>query len=104
LGKRRTNPGYLSDDEAARDRARTAACVRSFVHSNKFTLELSGDKEFKRTWYAGRLCDSCGKTLQMMSWRCKKCDIAFCNKCSRELEQIQKKSFACCPMCDGRLE
>ncbi|MGA3289915.1 MAG: hypothetical protein ABSD42_06740 [Candidatus Bathyarchaeia archaeon] len=89
---RRTNPGFLSDNEASRDRKRTQDFVRSLADYNKDVFS-----------FANRLCDSCGVPLQSDSWFCKKCNICFCYKCGKDFSQIQENIFPNCPMCDERL-
>lgn len=94
LSKRRTNPGFLSDDEVARDRRRT----EEFVHS------LVNGGQVKRDRYVNRECDSCGVLIQSPSYHCQKCDICFCPACGKEFALMQKKVCPECPQCDTRLE
>jgi hypothetical protein len=89
---RRTNPGFLSNNETARDRKRTQDFVRSLASYNK---DVSS--------FANRLCDSCGVSLQSDSWYCKKCNIYFCYQCGKDFSQIQESIFPSCPMCDEKI-
>jgi hypothetical protein len=90
---RRTNAGFLSNNEAARDRKRTQDLVRHLTSHNKNVFNS-----------ANRLCDSCGVSLQKDVWICKKCNTCFCNKCSSDFCQIQKKDFPECPVCRDKLD
>ena len=63
MGKRRTNPCYLSEDEAARDMIRTSDVVRSIAKDKQLNRNLLDDRKSKSTWYVGRVCDSCGEKL-----------------------------------------
>jgi hypothetical protein len=50
LGKRRTHPSYLSDDEAARERERTEEMVKGFVaarYSGSSVERKQGESLFK---------------------------------------------------------
>jgi hypothetical protein len=89
---RRTNPGFLSNNEAAQDRKRTQDFVRSLASYNNDFYS-----------YANRLCDSCGVPLQSDSWYCKNCNICFCYQCGKGFSQIQENIFPNCPMCDEKL-
>ena len=93
LSKRRTNPYYLSDGEASRERKRTEHFVRSLADQSKDVFN-----------FTNRLCDSCGVPLQSDSWFCKKCNICFCYQCGKDFSQIQEKIFPDCPICDEKLE
>jgi len=94
--KRRTNPGYLSSDEAARDRDRTADVVRGITRGVRFDRCISGSNGFKKTECIDRLCDSCGTTVQSDHW--------YCEKCGKKIGLFQEKEFPQCPMCDRGFE
>jgi hypothetical protein len=53
LHKRRTRPGFLSDEEAARDRTRTKKMVKSFAADKKVTrISIN--------------CNACGKPIALL--------------------------------------
>ena len=101
---RRTNPGYLSDGEAAQERLRTSEVVEGITKEHHSKHDILSEKEVKSDWYVGKVCDSCGDKLWMMSWRCKKCGIHLCNKCAEEIKVIKNENNLCCPMCDEILK
>jgi hypothetical protein len=130
MSRRRTNPGYLSDDEVARERRRTEHVVRRIVHYKKTDFGSkrtkminldAGDyktpsregvigksvecrdvtiQEADNSWFNSRLCDACGGVLQIKHWHCEKCNIHFCFRCGEEISNMQKKVFPYCPMCE----
>jgi hypothetical protein len=90
---RRTNAGFLSNNEAARDRKRTQDLVRDLTSYNKNVFS-----------FANRFCDSCGFPLQKDVWYCKKCNACFCKKCGDDFCLIQKVNFPECPVCRDLLD
>jgi hypothetical protein len=91
LNKRRTNPFFLSDGEAAREGKLTEVFVRTLATANDYSLK-------------DRLCDSCGVALRVQVWYCKKCNICFCHNCGIDFSHIQKNDFPDCSICGDKLK
>jgi hypothetical protein len=83
--ERRTNPGFLTNNETERDRKRTEDFVRSIT---------------KHTYH---LCDACGVRGGTGHWHCKRCNAYFCYKCGKDFAAYQNKVAPDCPACEIEL-